>query len=504
MGVRVTLAVSIKERVAKSVFWIVWSRSGIQLLSGISTILVARFWLTPADYGLLALAGIWTTTMGMIAEMGLSAAIIQFQDLDDEELNACYWFMAAIGCAGYIGLFLCAPFIANWFDSPALSTVLRVNGLILPLISFAVVPDSLLRKRLEFEKLARVHIIAALSAVTTVFALASHGAGVWALVAGGLISPIVGNIGVFWYVKWRPGLRVGSDRLAEILNYSLSTLGSRFCWTVYNQMDALVLGKLTSEATLGFYSYAKELAMLPVVRGSVVVNQLAFPVLAELQNDQDAMRTAFMKGLRIVSGIFFPVCLGMALVTHDAVLVLLTEKWLPIVPMLQLLCVYGSLKSIDVLLPPVLYARYRHRYVLYYTVVLVVIMSMAFWLGAMWYGAMGVVLSWVLIYPIVMMGLVREILHELGMSLRVFFQQISGALLGALAMGVVVTAVQTFVVPLESVNPIVRFLTASVIGAVVYGGVLLAYGGKLIEELKEVFQWIFRPKPVANLERSSA
>ncbi len=495
---------SIKDRIAKSVFWIVWSRSGVQLLSGISTILVARLWLTPADYGLLALAGIWTTTMSMIAEMGLSAAIIQFKDLEDEELNACYWFMALIGCSGYAGLFLCAPLISDWFDNPALSGVLRATGLILPLISFAVVPDSLLRKRLEFDKLARVHLTAALSAVVTVFVLASNGAGVWALVAGGLISPIVVNIGVLWFVTWRPGFRVGSNRLREILNYSLSTLGSRFCWTVYNQMDAVVLGKLTSEATLGFYSYAKELAMLPVVRGSVVVNQLAFPVLAELQNDQSAMRTAFMKALRIVSGIFFPVCLGMALVTHDAVLVLLTDKWLPIVPMLQLLCVYGSLKSIDVLLPPVLYARYRHRYVLYYTAALVIIMTTAFFIGAMWFGVMGVVLSWVVVYPIVMMGLVREILKELGMSLHSFFQQISGPLLAALAMGIMVVTIQTYVVPFESVNPVVRFLISSIMGAAVYGGVLLVYGGKLIDELKEIILWIFRPKHVGNLEKSSA
>ena len=489
---------SIKDRVAKSVFWIVWSRGGVQLLSGISQIFVARFWLEPSDYGLMAIVGVWTTTIGLLAEMGIGTAIIQFQDLTEEELNSCYWLMMAIGLSGYFGLFVSAPFIADWFNSPLLSDLLRFGGLTLPLIALIVVPDSLMRKRVQLDKIAKIQLGGALAAIFTVVTMAASGAGVWALVSGPLVAQVVVYLSMLWVEPWRPGIRIGSTRLSEILHFSFSTLGSRFLFSLYNQVDLVLLGKLTGEATLGFYSYAKELAMLPVVRGSVVVNQLAFPVMAELQNDINAMRLSFMKGLRLVSGTFFPVCVGMALVAHDAVLVLLTEKWLPLVPMLQVLCVYGSIKSLDVLLPPVLYARFRHQFILFYTMALLVIMSIAFGLGAMWYGAMGVVLSWIIVYPMIMMGLVKEVLKELEMNLRAFFQQIGVAVIATLIMVVIVLMAQTFIFPSANVNPIVRLILASGLGAFVYGSVLFILGGQLVEELKEVFRWVCLPKRTAN------
>src|SRR5713226_5071608 len=113
-----------KDRIAKSVYWIVWSRGGIQVLSFISTILVARL-LAPSDYGVMALAGIWTATIAMVAEMGLGSAIIQFRDLEDRDLNSCFWLTMGIAGVGYLALYIAAPAIAAWFSSPVLSEVLR-------------------------------------------------------------------------------------------------------------------------------------------------------------------------------------------------------------------------------------------------------------------------------------------------------------------------------------------------------------------------------------------
>src|SRR5437870_2323989 len=115
-----------RDRIAKSVFWLVWSRGGIQLLSFASTLLVARL-INPSDYGLMALAGIWTTTIALLAELGLGAAIIQLRELEEGELNACFWLTMGFTSIGYLALYASAPFIAVWFDSPLLSTVLRVS-----------------------------------------------------------------------------------------------------------------------------------------------------------------------------------------------------------------------------------------------------------------------------------------------------------------------------------------------------------------------------------------
>ena len=103
------------EQIAKSAFWIVWSRGGVQLLSFLNTLLIAR-WLSPSDYGLMALAGIWTGIIGMVADMGLGWAIVQFQDVQDDELDSCFWMTLFTTGAAYVLLYVLAPtIIARWF-----------------------------------------------------------------------------------------------------------------------------------------------------------------------------------------------------------------------------------------------------------------------------------------------------------------------------------------------------------------------------------------------------
>ena len=198
-----------KDRVARSLFWVVWSRGVVQVASLLSALLVARL-LNPADYGLMALAGVWTCAMALIGELGLGAAIVQFRYLEDRELNACFWLVVAMAGFGYLVLYASAPAIAAWFDSPMLSDVLRVAGVSLPLVALRTVPDSLLRKRLELDRVSQAEMASMLAAIPVVLGMAWAGAGVWALVAGTLVMPLVQDVVSFWFVRWRPGFGWGA------------------------------------------------------------------------------------------------------------------------------------------------------------------------------------------------------------------------------------------------------------------------------------------------------
>src|SRR3989304_5946176 len=129
-----------KQQIARSVLWIVSSRVGVQSASLLLTLLIARL-LHPADYGIVALAGVFTTTLATIAELGLGAAIVQFPDPDRAELNTMFWLTALTASLGYLALYLSAPTIASWFGNPGLSDVIRVTGLGLPLVCLRTVPD---------------------------------------------------------------------------------------------------------------------------------------------------------------------------------------------------------------------------------------------------------------------------------------------------------------------------------------------------------------------------
>src|SRR5262245_38371298 len=109
----------LKARLARAIFWIVWSRGFVQVLNFGGTLAIARI-LHPADYGLIAIAGIFTATTGMLVEVGLGGAIIQFRNLDDRDLNTCFWINMTLASAGYTALFLSSSIIADWFAVPRL------------------------------------------------------------------------------------------------------------------------------------------------------------------------------------------------------------------------------------------------------------------------------------------------------------------------------------------------------------------------------------------------
>lgn len=480
-----------KDRIARSVYWMVWSRGGVQTLSFLGTLLVARL-LAPGDYGLMALAGIWVSSIELLADMGLGVAIVQFPDLDHRELNACFWVTMSVACTGYAALFAAAPAISLWFSAPALTSVLRVAGLTLPLVAFRVVPDGLLRKGLALDKVCQAEIVAGLITIPVMVGLALAGAGVWALVAGALSVPLIQTIVTFFFARWKPGLQVAGPRIREILRYSVASLGARISWSALQQTDALVLGKVAGEVVLGFYSMAMRLATLPVAKITLVANQLAVPIMAELQKDRDAMRASFVRGLRLVLVLTVPLCIGAALVAPDLIPLVLTEKWRPVVPLLQVLSLYALIRSVDTLLPPVLFARYRAPYLFWWTMTLLVVMPGAFWAGAAWKGALGVAFAWVLVYPFFTVRMAGQALREMQLTWSSLFEHIRPILGAGLLMAGAVIAVRWSIPAASSHERLIKLIIATGLGALVYGLAIFRRGGPVFSEVLEVVGWIFR------------
>lgn len=480
-----------RDRIAKSVFWMTWSRVALQGISFASTIMVARL-LSPVDYGLMALAGIWTGIIVLLAEFGLGAAIVQFRDLDARELNTCFWLTMGVAALGYGALFLGAPFIAEWFGAPRLSAVLRVAGLALPLVAVRVVPDALLRQRIELDRVSRAEVAASLATIPVVVGLAWAGAGVWALVTGALVTPLVQGSVIFALVPWRPGVRVGGRRVRELLRYSLAILGTRVCWAIYEQADAFVLGKVAGDVVLGFYSMAKQLALQPVEKVSAMISQLATPVMAELQADREGLRAAFLRAVRLVAWAVFPLCIGLMLVARDLVEIVLTDKWISAVPVIQVLSMYALIRSVAILLPPALMARYRARFLFGYTAGQLVIMPLAFWAGAVWWGAIGVALAWVTAYPIALTVLAREVSRALHVSVQVIWAQVWPALAATVLMAASVLVVRWAISSWRNDLALFHLALMASAGAATYAAALLACGGPVRGEIQEAAGWLFR------------
>ena len=483
---------SLRARVARSMFWITWSRGALQLLTFATTLLVARI-LVPADYGVMALAGFWTGIASMLTEMGLGSAIIQFRDLDRREIDTCFWITNALALVCCTALSIGAPLIAEWFAVPRLADVLPVLSLILPLTACRVVSDSLLRKRLALDRVSQAEVISGIVTLPVTFGCAVAGLGVWALVIGALVNPAVRSVATFAFAPWYPGLRIGGERVKDVVRFSLATLGVKVMWALREWGNTLVIGKITGQvATVGLYSMAEEIALLPGNKITTVVNMLCSPMMAELQTNIESMRAAFYRAVRMTAVIVVPASAGMALVADEMVAVLLGPQWLPAVPVLRLLCLYAEVRAIDVLLPPVLFARRRERFLFWYCLALLILTPVAAVLGTLWNGALGTVMFATPVYCAIMLVMAKEALAEMNGGFTELWSALWPIVAATAVMAAVVLLLREFAFARSSESPVVRLVLFSLGGAITYVAVLFAIGSPVIAEGTEVVGWILR------------
>ena len=482
---------SFRTRIARSIFWLAWSRGVLQVLSFATTLLVARM-LVPADYGVMAVAGILTGSVAILVEMGLGAAIIQFRDLDKREIDTCFWITMILAIVGWAVLSLGASSLARWFAVPRLADVLPVLAFVLPLTACRVVSDSLLRKRLALDRVSQAEVIGGAVTLPVMLGCAFAGLGVWTLVIGGLLAPAARSVATFGFAPWCPGLHIGGERVKEMLRFRLAALGIRVLWGLREDSDVLIIGKITGQVTLGLYSMARELALLPGSKISTVANMLSSPVMAELQTNLGAMRWALYRAVRLTTAIALPTSAGMALVAEEMVSVLLGPKWLPAAPIFCLLCVYAAVRSIDALLPPVLMARRRERFLFWYCFALLIVVPVAAVVGAMRYGAPGAIVFSTPVYCAVMAIMAKEALAEIKGSFSQLWREVWPVLAATMVMAAAVLALRELAFAGRPEPTWDKLLVLSASGAAAYVAALVAIGSPVIGEGAEMIGWILR------------
>jgi PST family polysaccharide transporter len=221
-------------------------------------------------------------------------------------------------------------------------------------------------------------------------------------------------------------------------------------------------------------------------------------MMAELQTNIASMRAALYRTVRLTSAIALPTSTGMALVADQMVGVLLGPKWLPTVSVLRLLCIYAAVRSIDVLLPPVLVARRRQRVVFWYSLALFIAVPAAASIGAFWKGAPGAVLLLTPAYCGLMALMAKEVLAELKGSFTELWLETWPILAATAAMAVVVLALRILIVSPEAESPLIELILLSVGGAVTYAGALFVVGRPVIGEGAEVVGWILHRRSAAS------
>jgi teichuronic acid exporter len=357
-----------KGRARAALVGIVWAgvTSVVPAVVAGGVFAIASRYLTPGEFGLVALAASIALAAGALAPAGFGFALVQRQDIRKNHLDAVFWLCVGFGVAVYALLFAAAPLVANLFHEPDLALLLRVLGLRVLFDLAGVVPQSILARALRFDKLALRTAIATLVSAAVCLPLLAAGYGLWALVISQLASASASTIAAIVSVSWRPALSIDFSALRELSRYGIFASGHKVLQTI--NIDQILLGALLGTTPLGLFGFARRIFQLfnDLIAGTL--NSVSYPLLSSLQDEPGKLRQAFLLAVFASSVLSFPIFVGMATVADDLVPVIFGAQWVEAVPALQGFCVIGVLSCIGVLQSSLITSRGHMDWWVYYQV----------------------------------------------------------------------------------------------------------------------------------------
>lgn len=332
------VSTSLKNKAVYSVAWSAIERFSVQGIQFVLSIIIARLVL-PSDYGLIAMLGIFLAIAQTFIDSGFSNALIQKQNRTEIDFSTVFYFNIVIGITVYLILYLCSSCIATFYSEPKLDLITKIVGLNLVISSFSVVQRAKLTIDLNFKLQAVVSLIAVvISGVIGVY-LACNSYGVWALVFQNLLNNLLNTIFLCIAVKWLPKDRFSYQSFKLLFSFGSKLLLSGLLHTIYTNIYSIVIGKKFSAVDLGYYNRSYTIAYFPSNNISNILSRAIYPIQCSIQNDTDRLRSSFMQYMRMSAYIVFPLMIGLCVLAKPFVYLILTEKWLPMVPLLQIMCI---------------------------------------------------------------------------------------------------------------------------------------------------------------------
>lgn len=323
--------------VASNIVWRFFERFGAQIVSFIVSIILARI-LDPVVYGTIALVIVFTTILQVFVDSGFGMALIQKKDSDDLDFNTVFYFNLFSCLFLYAVMFFVAPLIANFYGDNSLVPIIRVLSLILVIAGFKSIQTTYVSKHLMFRKFFFATIVGTIISAAIGIYLAYKGYGVWALVAQNLINQGIDTLLLWITVHWKPKLMFSFKRLKSLFSYGWKLMASALLDVGYNQIRSLIIGKLYSSEDLAYYNRGEQLPNLAVGNINSSIDSVLLPSMSIAQNDPGRVKTMLKRSITVSCFLLMPVMVGIAVCADSIVSVLLTNKWVPCVPFIQLFC----------------------------------------------------------------------------------------------------------------------------------------------------------------------
>ncbi len=469
---------SLGKAFSQGVVWFYLLKINSRLIATVQIVIVARF-LAPSEFGVMGIATLLLSFLGMLATIGYEQALIQKKESINEYLDTVW--IVSIGRGLLLGaiLYLSAPLAAVFFDEPQALRIIRVVALVPVLKGFASPGLIKLKKDLHFRTLALFEGVQSMSGAIVAIASAVILHSVWALVIVYVYKALLFVVGSFFVYPFQPKLRFDWKKVRELWSFGRWILGSKLLHYLFNDGDDWVVGGLLGSQALGFYQMAYRLGNAPMTEVTGVFSQVAFPTYAKMQGDVERSRLAYLRVLQVIMFVSTPVAAGIFLVAYDAINIALGEAWLPIVATLRILVLWGWVRAFRATTGPMLLAHGHPELITRFTFIKVVLLATLIVPVSVRWGIVGT--SWAVVIAAVLETplLLRSVTSVLQVEYASVLQRILRPLIPVLPMIIVVLYWQHLI--FEQGNGIVRLVASTILGASVYISLTLF--------LDKVFSW---------------
>lgn len=328
---------SLKTKTVKGVAWSAVERFTAQGIQFVFNILIARI-LLPEDYGVVAMLGIFLAVANTFIDSGFASALIRKPDRTEADCSTVYWFNVAVSAFCCLLLWVTAPLIASFYDIPLLTKVTRILSLTLVINAFRAVHETQLTIRMDFRRRAVITIVCTAVIGAVGLWMAHKGYGVWALVVQSIVGSVLRTVLMWLMVNWRPRLVFSKASFKEMFGFGSKLLGSSLLDTIFNNIYSLVIGKAFKPSALGYYNRAESFAAFPSSSMTSMLQQVTYPALSSIQNDEERLAGAYKRLLNMSAFVVFPAMVGLAAVADPFIRLLLTDKWAESIIYLQIIC----------------------------------------------------------------------------------------------------------------------------------------------------------------------
>lgn len=469
------------NKTKKGIFWLTSAKIIGEVIHFGSSIILARL-LLPSDFGINGIATIFTGYAMRLANFGFNKAIVQKEEINQEHLSSFFVFNLLVQSILCLLLIIISPFIGKFFDNPIVSSVIFVISFDFIITAFSTIPFTIINREMRFKAAGIIRLIISVSNILLCIVLALLNYGVWSLVYGRLVADAIGVVLATTLTGWLPSFKYRHQAFKELFSFGMWVFWKTQLKYLINNVDFFVVGKFLGPASLGLYERAYNIISMPQDRIGTAIDGVLFSSFSRIQKDNKRIRSGYEKALLYSALLSYPVFTGLIIIAPIFIPLLYGQNWQPTVVPLQIMCIAGLFRTLDILGNSIITAKGYVRDQVNQQIIFLLILTIGCFLGIRW-GINGVSIFVTLaniVYVILMVNLLRKIgiitfkeflipqipgfLYSFIMFLSLyfiqkkFFQTIHGTFLElfiTILLGIIIYTTCVFIIKTKHTKPVV-------------------------------------------------